>query len=215
VALVESPQFDRTRCSALATERHAHCGTEPQVTLRWCLGLGRLAEAAGCVVQAQRSFDCTVHSPASCHDAACCDARDAGCDDINTGLENCLRGYCQGHAGNPDCNLMSQARETPVIDRSHCVALAAKRHAHCGVDEQAAVDQCLELARLSEVAGCQVQADRSFACGGRSMEACSDKACCTKAIGTCDDIDTALDHCLRGYCGSHASNPDCSSVPAN
>jgi hypothetical protein len=100
----------------------------------------------------------------------------------------------------------------PPIDPAACQNLAASQHEHCGADLKAAIDNCNALARLAEAASCAAPALRSFECGTREIASCSDEACCTHNLDRCDDINTPLDHCARGYCGGHAGNPDCAAV---
>ena len=84
----------------------------------------------------------------------------------------------------------------------------ASSQGRCGADQQAALDWCVTLGRLAEVASCMPQSRRAFECTARTSSRCEGTACCSKPP-ECADSYVAFDHCARGYCGGHSANPDC------
>jgi hypothetical protein len=97
----------------------------------------------------------------------------------------------------------------PPIGPAECTTLAQGWVEHCGNDLESGKQSCLRLARLSEAASCIEQAKRSYTCGTQSFQTCTTKACCDEHEKGCDEIDRALENCLKGYCTNNGGNPDC------
>jgi hypothetical protein len=104
----------------------------------------------------------------------------------------------------------------PSIDEPACKKFATELHRHCTTEEQRTLSYCETLVRLVARSACDQQARASYDCGLNSVTYCTNAACCDKAIGGCDDIDTAFTACLNVYCDKHrGADPDCASVPAD
>jgi hypothetical protein len=90
-------------CGSFADYRRDHCEANRAAVLEQCQVLARLAEAARCVLQAKRSYDCGLASETACSTATCCHDSISQCDEPDVAFDHCIRGYCSGHGGNPDC----------------------------------------------------------------------------------------------------------------
>src|SRR5512140_784766 len=97
-----SAQIDRD-CASFADFRRDHCQANREQVFNQCEILARVAEAAQCVPQARRSFDCGHESEKTCSTAECCRVTISQCDDADIAFDHCVRGYCGGHGANPDC----------------------------------------------------------------------------------------------------------------
>lgn len=102
----------------------------------------------------------------------------------------------------------AEAPPSPFLAR-RCDLMADTLRDRCAFDRATFFAQCNQLQRLGEASSCIAQTQRSFDCTVEATAACTSSACCTKAIASCDDLDTALTHCLRGYCGARGADPDC------
>jgi hypothetical protein len=100
----------------------------------------------------------------------------------------------------------------PPIGLAECTTLAQGWVDHCGLELESGKKRCMRLARLSEAASCIEQAKRTYTCGMQSFQTCTTEACCDEHEKECDDIDRALENCLKGYCTNNGGNPDCVST---
>jgi hypothetical protein len=103
-----APSFIERDCTKFADLRHRHCNAKRKDVFQQCRILARVAEAAQCVPQARRSFDCGLESEASCSTAECCQKTISQCDETDIAFDNCVRGYCGSHEKNPDCKSYEQ-----------------------------------------------------------------------------------------------------------
>ena len=97
----------------------------------------------------------------------------------------------------------------PPVGTSECTRFAEVSRDNCRDDFKASFDVCQDQARIAEAGACVAQAQRSYDCSMEGMTKCSGDGCCEPAFERCAPINVALEHCLRGYCSSHAGNPDC------
>jgi hypothetical protein len=95
-------------CPSFADYRREHCKADRASVLEQCHVLARLAEVGQCIPQGRKSYDCGGTSEATCSTAECCNAMISQCDDPDIAFDHCLRGYCGGHTGNPDCKTFEQ-----------------------------------------------------------------------------------------------------------
>lgn len=116
---------------------------------------------------------------------------------------------CSSPAPAPATTVPIAEPPSPFAAR-RCDLMADALRDRCTYDRAAFFTQCNQLQRLGEASACIAQTQRSFDCSLEVTARCtSSDDCCTKAISACDDLDTALTHCLRGYCGARGADPDC------
>jgi hypothetical protein len=105
--------IDRELCASFVSSSKDRCGAEQQLAVDWCVALGRLAEAASCVPQSRRAFECAARTSSRCQGAACCSAP-LPCADAFVAFDHCAKGYCGGHPGNPDCDWAFRGFASPI-----------------------------------------------------------------------------------------------------
>jgi hypothetical protein len=102
---------------------------------------------------------------------------------------------------------------SPPVGTEQCRRWAGAMKQHCALETEVGMELCMRLSRVAEAASCTEQVKRSYACGAQRYTACTNNdACCRELPDTCEDVDTALDHCVRGYCVAHLGNPDCTKT---
>jgi hypothetical protein len=102
-AATQPHRIDPAMCESLTNVQVERCGRPRDATLAYCNSLARLGEAGDCIPQAQRSFDCAITGFSACTTKECCTKADKDCVATDVDFDHCMRGYCSGHTGNPDC----------------------------------------------------------------------------------------------------------------
>jgi len=92
-----------SECTRFGEVARDSCKNDFKASFDACQTQARFAEAGGCIAQAVRSYDCSMEGITKCSDQGCCESAYDRCKPLDLALENCLRGYCTDHAGNPDC----------------------------------------------------------------------------------------------------------------